>query len=224
MKDVITVATMRESDAHTIALYVPSRELMYRAAMGVYQAVNWQGKKVAIFTGSGNNGGDGYALAGILADHSVPCCLYQVSEHYSEDGKYYYDQAVEKGVERKRFSEGEDLSRYDILVDCLLGTGFSGPVRGAFQQAIQAINRAKAYVVRCGYQQRYRMGNRERGPGGQVSPHGDHRLSESWYILGGCMVGRLVVADRVAWSGGFLPPAAGNGLSAVCLFRAAKLR
>ena len=42
MKDVITVATMRESDAHTIALYVPSRELMYRAAMGVYQAVNWQ--------------------------------------------------------------------------------------------------------------------------------------------------------------------------------------
>ncbi len=52
---------------------------MYRAAMGVYQAVNWQGKKVAIFTGSGNNGGDGYALAGILADHSVPCCLYQVS-------------------------------------------------------------------------------------------------------------------------------------------------
>ena len=61
MKDVITVATMRESDAHTIALYVPSRELMYRAAMGVYQAVNWQGKKVAIFTGSGNNGGDGYA-------------------------------------------------------------------------------------------------------------------------------------------------------------------
>ena len=85
MKDVITVATMRESDAHTIALYVPSRELMYRAAMGVYQAVNWQGKKVAILTGSGNNGGDGYALAGILADHSVPCCLYQVSGRYSED-------------------------------------------------------------------------------------------------------------------------------------------
>ena len=80
MKDVITVATMRESDAHTIALYVPSRELMYRAAMGVYQAVNWQGKKVAIFTGSGNNGGDGYALAGILADHSVPCCLWSGSD------------------------------------------------------------------------------------------------------------------------------------------------
>ena len=50
MKDVITVATMRESDAHTIALYVPSRELMYRAAMGVYQAVNWQGKKAVSYT------------------------------------------------------------------------------------------------------------------------------------------------------------------------------
>lgn len=120
----------------------------------------------------------------------MPCCLYQVSEHYSEDGKYYYDQAVEKGVERKRFSEGEDLSRYDILVDCLLGTGFSGPVRGAFQQAIQAINRAKAYVVSVDINSGMR-GHRERGPGGQVGPHGDHRLSESWYVLGrGCMEGR----------------------------------
>ena len=38
MQAVITVATMRESDAYTIANFVPSKTLMYRAAMGVYQA------------------------------------------------------------------------------------------------------------------------------------------------------------------------------------------
>lgn len=218
MKDVITVATMRESDAHTIALYVPSRELMYRAAMGVYQAVNWQGKKVAIFTGSGNNGGDGYALAGILADHSVPCCLYQVSEHYSEDGKYYYDQAVEKGVERKRFSEGEDLSRYDILVDCLLGTGFSGPVRGAFQQAIQAINRAKAYVVSVDINSGM---NGDTGKGDLVV-RSDLTVTigylKAGMFLGEAVwkVGRLVVADigiRLVREDFFLATPGGNGLS-----------
>ena len=37
MKEVITVGNMRESDAHTIAQYVPSKVLMYRAAMGVSQ-------------------------------------------------------------------------------------------------------------------------------------------------------------------------------------------
>ena len=35
MQAVITVATMRESDAYTIANFVPSKTLMYRAAMGV---------------------------------------------------------------------------------------------------------------------------------------------------------------------------------------------
>lgn len=197
MKDVITVATMRESDAHTIALYVPSRELMYRAAMGVYQAVNWQGKKVAILTGSGNNGqGMGIALAGILADHSVPCCLYQVSERYSEDGKYYYDQAVEKGVERKQFSEGEDLSRYDILVDCLLGTGFSGPVRGAFQQA-SGHQSGQSLCGECGYQQRYEWGHRK----GDLVVRSDLTVTigylKAGMFLGEAVwkVGRLVVAD-----------------------------
>ena len=58
MIDVITVATMRESDAHTIAHYVPSRELMRRAAQGVFQAVSWYGQ-TAILAGSGNSGGDG---------------------------------------------------------------------------------------------------------------------------------------------------------------------
>jgi len=70
MQAVITVATMRESDAYTIANFVPSKTLMYRAAMGVYQAAQWKGP-VGILTGGGNNGGDGYALAGILADHSL---------------------------------------------------------------------------------------------------------------------------------------------------------
>ena len=52
MQAVITVATMRESDAYTIANFVPSKTLMYRAAMGVYQAAQWKGP-VGILTGGG---------------------------------------------------------------------------------------------------------------------------------------------------------------------------
>ena len=64
MQNVITVATMRDSDAHTIAEYTPSRELMHRAALGVYQAADWTGKTVAILTGGGNNGGNGNGNGG----------------------------------------------------------------------------------------------------------------------------------------------------------------
>lgn len=146
MKDVITVKNMRESDAHTIKQYVPSKELMYRAAMGVYRAVEWKGR-IGILVGSGNNGGDGYALACILADQEIDSCIYRVSEKFSEDGKYYHDLAVSKGVEIKLFTKEDDLADYDILVDCMLGTGFSGSVRGLFRDAIKAMNNARAYVV-----------------------------------------------------------------------------
>ena len=44
MIDCISVENMRESDAYTIAKLVPSLELMYRAAYGVFKAVNWRDK------------------------------------------------------------------------------------------------------------------------------------------------------------------------------------
>lgn len=144
--DVISVKNMRESDAYTIANYVPSKTLMYRAAMGVFCATEWKGE-IGILVGAGNNGGDGYALACILAEQGIKSCVYRVSERFSDDGKYYHDLAREKGVEIREFQEGEHLDSYAILVDCLLGTGFSGEVRGLYRAAIQAINTSPAYVV-----------------------------------------------------------------------------
>ncbi len=147
MLNVITVKTMRESDAHTIREYVPGPELMYRAAMGVFRAVEWRGT-TGILTGSGNNGGDGYALACILADNDYDCTVLRVSEKFSEDGKLYHDLALSKGVKIVPFTEAMDLSGFDILVDCMLGTGFSGQVRDLFRAAIKAINNARsAFVV-----------------------------------------------------------------------------
>lgn len=153
-KTAISVAQMRESDAYTIANFVESKELMRRAAQGIFDAVadtaGWQDKKTAIVAGSGNNGGDGYALAGILADHGVPAHIFRVSEKFSEDGAYYYEQAIAKGVPAELFSPGSDFTgfaEYDILVDCILGTGFAGTPRGAAAEAIRAINAGSAYVV-----------------------------------------------------------------------------
>ena len=74
MIDCISVENMRLSDQQTIAAITPSLELMYRAAYGVFRAVNWFGK-TAIVVGSGNNGGDGFALACILQKHGLPSSI-----------------------------------------------------------------------------------------------------------------------------------------------------
>ena len=145
MIDCISVENMRRSDAYTIANLVPSLELMYRAADGVFKAVNWHGR-TAIVAGSGNNGGDGFALACILKEHNYDCTIFTVSQRLSADSAYYAEKVALAGVPVHPF-EPECLAGYNIVVDCLLGTGFQGQLRENYRTAIEAINASKAYVV-----------------------------------------------------------------------------
>lgn len=146
MENVISVKNMRESDAFTINTSVSSKELMHRAALGVYNSVGWRGN-IAVVTGSGNNGGDGYALASILADKGYSPVILRTSEKFSEDGLYYYKECTQKGVGDLLCDTYTDFSQYDIIVDCILGTGFSGRLRSDIAEVIEAINRSNSYVV-----------------------------------------------------------------------------
>ena len=146
MIDCISVENMRRSDAYTIANFVPSLELMYRAAEGVFQAVQWHGK-TAILAGSGNNGGDGYALACILKNQGYDCRVYSLGSRLSDDSRHYAQIAQQSGVEILPFDESVSLSGFDFVVDCLLGTGFRGDVRADYRAAIETINASGAFVV-----------------------------------------------------------------------------
>lgn len=141
----ISVEIMRQSDDYTIANFVPGRELMYRAAYGVFKAHNWSGS-TAIVVGSGNNGGDGFALAWILKEGGFDCTVFTVSRRLSPDSAYYAEKAKEAGVPVCPF-QAECLKGFDTVVDCLLGTGFSGAVRENYREAMGAINASHAFVI-----------------------------------------------------------------------------
>lgn len=143
MIDCISVENMRLSDQQTIAKYVPSLELMGRAANGVFLAVSWNGR-VAVMAGSGNNGGDGF----ILQSRSIECAVFTLSQRLSQDSAHYADRAKAMGVPIEPFQPGQDLlAGYDIVVDCLLGTGFRGDLRDNYRAAIEEINCSGAKVV-----------------------------------------------------------------------------
>ena len=146
MINCITVSNMRDSDAYTIAHFVPSLELMHRAAQGVFLAIPcWRGP-IAILAGSGNNGGDGFALACILKENHYNCTVFTLSQRLSSDSAHYAERARSLGVSILPFEEG-CLAGFETVVDCLLGTGFQGNLRDSYRQAIEAINRSSAYVV-----------------------------------------------------------------------------
>ena len=49
LNEVVSVKNMRESDAHTIAEHTTSAELMHRAAQGIFDAVQFNGKVAIVF-------------------------------------------------------------------------------------------------------------------------------------------------------------------------------
>ena len=143
--DCISVANMRESDRLTIERFCSGRTLMYRAALGVFQAADWAGR-TAIAVGGGNNGGDGYALACILARHNHACRLVKLSEKLTEESAYYAQLAAAFGVPMEPYAPGAFYS-CDTIVDCLLGTGFQGSLRQPWLGAVQEINASRARVI-----------------------------------------------------------------------------
>ena len=151
--DIISVEQMREADQYTIEKGTPSKELMRRAAQGVYDTYpGWAGSKILIVCGSGNNGGDGYALASIMKDKDLDVTVLCVTEKFSEDGRFYYDQCVEKCVPVINYEPGPvDFKAYQVIVDCVLGTGFQGEPHGPAASVIGEINytreTADVYVI-----------------------------------------------------------------------------
>lgn len=143
MHQILSVETMRASDAATIAGGVPSLELMRRAGLGIFQSYKWHGK-IAIVAGSGNNAGDGYALALNLWDAGFDCYIILCTGKFSNDGAYYYRQCEEKGIPVTR---DLDFSHTDILVDCLLGTGFHGTLRPNLAEVVEKINQSNCYII-----------------------------------------------------------------------------
>lgn len=143
---ILSVEEMRESDSRTIASGVGGTELMLRAGRAVFENADWK-PPVGILCGSGNNAGDGFVLALLLAEHGTECRIYLLSERFSNDGLFYFERCREHSVPFEIFSASSDLSSCGTLVDCIFGTGFHGTVKGIYADAVNAVNSSGAYVV-----------------------------------------------------------------------------
>ena len=144
MQKVLTTTQMTYCDSRTIECGVPSAELMRRVAQAVFDGRVWQGS-IAIICGKGNNGGDGLALACIMADNGISPNVYLFGE-MSKDGRYYYDVLKSKGFDRI-YSVNECDYDFDVIVDCIFGTGFKGQPKKAYADVIEKINASRAYKI-----------------------------------------------------------------------------
>jgi len=140
MIKVVDVSTMRESDKEKIKTF-GSKELMFEAGKKLYESYDYKGK-VGIVCGSGNNAGDGYVLASFLPDAKV----LRISRKTSDDALFFFNKITNEVI---YIDESYDFSNYDIIVDCIFGTGFNREVDGPYKSIIENINKSKAFKISC---------------------------------------------------------------------------
>ncbi|QTF91722.1 NAD(P)H-hydrate dehydratase [Halomonas sp. BM-2019] len=137
-------AQVRELDRRTIAAGLAGFALMQRASAAAWQVLRqrWPGaRSLTVLCGAGNNGGDGHVLAALAAAEglAVQRILLKEIEELAGDARLAADMATAAGVAAEPWEAGMALEG-EVVVDALLGTGLSGEVRGAFREAIAAVN------------------------------------------------------------------------------------
>ncbi len=120
--------------------------LMEHAAGGMAEYIRSnfkKGSKVIIVCGSGNNGADGIALARLL--HAE----YDTSIFYAKKPASKMAFLQEKRSFSVGIKECTKLQECDVLVDAIVGTGFSGEFSGEITSLIKEMNALRAFKIAC---------------------------------------------------------------------------
>ncbi len=111
-------------------LFLSEDVLMENAAMALERAVLQNaslGAKVIILCGSGDNGGDGYALARRLVGH-FKTLVFEMKRAKSPMCRLQQERAKKAGVVIKAYEENalNQNLECDVLIDCVVGSAFKG--------------------------------------------------------------------------------------------------
>lgn len=160
---LVTGQEMKSLDQQVIDYYgVPGVVLMENAGLCAVEAIQdfLQGelcsKRILIFAGKGNNGGDGFVIARHLVNAGADVKVYLICrpEDLQGDALVNYNILQRMQVKTYLLLSAKDLQRADIAlsyadlaVDAIFGTGFRGTVSGMAADLIDLLNKSKTPVL-----------------------------------------------------------------------------
>jgi len=155
---VVSNEEMRGLDHQTITeLQVPGIVLMenagYQSFIKIKQVCDEKNiRKAYIFTGKGNNGGDGFVVARHLvkAGFEVRILALAVDDELKGDAKINYTVCKKYKIPIKKIKSIDDLpftGEGTLIVDAIFGTGIKGAVHGFAAEIIRWINAQQAFVA-----------------------------------------------------------------------------
>jgi len=152
---ILSAAQTREADAATLQYEeIDSLELMARAARafaGCFENKFTPQQQVYIFCGPGNNGGDGLAIARLLAQRQYHVKVFIVGDSSNTSSDHNVNlQRLPESVSRQTIvsaSNFPQLHANTCVIDALFGTGLNRPVTGLFAEVIEYLNNSGACIT-----------------------------------------------------------------------------
>lgn len=161
--NLVTAQEMSIIDETAINQYgIPGAVLMENAGISVVNVIkdffsqDMRKKRILIFAGKGNNGGDGFVIARHLANmgYDVKVFLLCKTEELQGDAKTNWNIIKKMNIRHQLILGARDLHVVkigllygDMIVDAIFGTGFKGEPQGIIAKVIQSINEAEKPVV-----------------------------------------------------------------------------
>lgn len=154
MLSIISGDRVKQLDAAFIkARKISSLDLMENAAKGFfawYQSrfCNHDGR-IFIFSGPGNNGGDGIAIARLLSesDKSVTVVFFREREHCSQDYQLNLERLPSKVMIVQVSDFDFQISENDFVLDCIFGVGINRPLEGIYLEVIEKLNQIHSHKI-----------------------------------------------------------------------------
>jgi NAD(P)H-hydrate epimerase len=147
MKKIFTAAQTHELDQYTIQHEpISSIDLMERASKAFVEAfcnLYDTESSVVIWCGTGNNGGDGLAIARLLEGRNYQVNVIQAMIGKASEENSTNQERLPKTVPYRRIQKGEELPEVNesaVAIDALFGSGLSRPVEGYWATVVAYIN------------------------------------------------------------------------------------
>ena len=150
MKYLVSGKEMKNWEMQAMEKYkIPSLLLMERAAQNVVDELlcgSYNLKNILIACGTGNNGGDGLAVARMLLQkgYDVQVCMVGALDKLTPEAKVQHEmyQALDG-----KFVTAPAYDEYTVIVDAIYGIGCNRDISGIGAEVIQGINDSKASVI-----------------------------------------------------------------------------
>jgi hydroxyethylthiazole kinase-like uncharacterized protein yjeF len=157
MLPLLTAAQIREADAYTIAHEpVTSIGLMERASNAFADCFikHFPDKKqsISVYCGTGNNGGDGLAIARLLHNHKYKAVNIKVarfSDKATDEFKANLKRIRQAKLPLLEIGKGEGFPSENgtLIIDALLGSGLNKPLAGDYKRLVNLLNSLEKTII-----------------------------------------------------------------------------